>query len=55
MRAAFYHLRDEVGLGPHGVISLGDGDWSDGILYESLNGSDILGESAVFGYVGQLH
>lgn len=31
LRAAFYHLRDKVGLGSHQLIKLGDGDWDDGI------------------------
>ncbi len=34
---AFYHLRDTVGLGPHGLIRIRDGDWSDGIVYEDLS------------------
>ncbi len=36
-RAAFHHLKNGVGLGAHGLIRLGDGDWSDGIVYEDLS------------------
>jgi len=36
-RAAFRHLKDTVGLGAHGLIRVGDGDWSDGIVYEDLS------------------
>ncbi|MBL8949858.1 MAG: hypothetical protein JNK82_03715, partial [Myxococcaceae bacterium] len=36
-RAAFRHLKDAVRLGAHGLIRVGDGDWSDGIVYEDLS------------------
>ncbi len=32
LKLAFYHLRDSVGTGPHGLIKLKDGDWNDAIL-----------------------
>jgi len=31
IRAAFFHLRDQVGLGEHGLIRVRQGDWDDGI------------------------
>jgi hypothetical protein len=34
-RAAFIHLRDEVGTGDHGLIKIGTGDWSDGVVVEN--------------------
>ncbi|MBI5502875.1 MAG: Ig-like domain-containing protein [Deltaproteobacteria bacterium] len=37
VRNAFLHLRDDVGLGPHGLVRIQDGDWSDGIVYEDLS------------------
>lgn len=32
-RVAFRHLFDDVGLGPHGLIRVRTGDWSDGIVF----------------------
>jgi hypothetical protein len=32
LRAAFRHLVDRVGLGPHGLIRCGSGDWNDVLL-----------------------
>ena len=37
VRNAFAHLRDDVGLGPNGLVRIRDGDWSDGIVYEDLS------------------
>src|SRR5690606_27198017 len=34
VRVAFRHLKDAVGRGPHGLVRISDGDWSDGIVYE---------------------
>lgn len=31
------HLFDDVGTGPHGLVRMGDGDWSDGIAFEAPN------------------
>lgn len=33
--AAVRHLFDVVGTGEHGLVSLGDGDWSDGIVFSA--------------------
>ncbi len=35
IRAAVTHLIEDVGIGEHGLIRIGDGDWSDGIVSES--------------------
>jgi hypothetical protein len=35
IRCAFFHLVDFVQLGPNGLIRIWDGDWSDGIVWES--------------------
>lgn len=32
VQAAFTHLRDKVGLGPHGLLRCGSGDWNDVLL-----------------------
>lgn len=32
LHAAFEHLRDRVGLGPHGLLRCGTGDWNDVLL-----------------------
>lgn len=32
---AVRHLIDKVGTGPHGLVRVGDGDWSDGIVFEA--------------------
>lgn len=32
---AVRHLFDVVGVGPHGLVHIGDGDWSDGIVFEA--------------------
>ena len=29
------HFFDDVGTGPHGLVRMGDGDWSDGIAFEA--------------------
>lgn len=34
-RAAVYHLIERVGKGDHGLIRIGDGDWSDGVVFEN--------------------
>lgn len=31
-KASFRHLRDDVGIGPHGLIRSGTGDWNDVLL-----------------------
>ncbi len=31
------HFFDDVGVGPHGLVRVGDGDWSDGIVFEAKN------------------
>ncbi len=35
LNAAFVHLTESVGFGPHGLIRIGDGDWDDGIVVSS--------------------
>ncbi len=35
IRAAIAHLRDCVGTGEHGLIRIGDGDWSDSVVCQS--------------------
>jgi cellobiose phosphorylase len=35
VRDAFRHLFDTVGTGPHGLVRVGTGDWSDGIDFEA--------------------
>lgn len=46
-RAALRHLMDVVGLGPHGLIRVRTGDWSDSIVFESSNRelAEEIGES----------
>ena len=34
-RAAFRHLMEQVQLGDHGLVRIGDGDWSDGVVYRN--------------------
>jgi cellobiose phosphorylase len=34
LRVAFKHLVDEVGVGNHGFVRCGDGDWDDGLVVE---------------------
>jgi hypothetical protein len=36
-RLALRYLVDRVGVGPHGLVSLGDGDWDDGITFMAQN------------------
>jgi len=47
-RAAFRHLSEQVGRGPHGLVRSGTGDWNDGL--PALSGRPLLslmrGESA---------
>jgi Glycosyl hydrolase 36 superfamily, catalytic domain len=45
--AGWRYLRDVIGLGPHGLIRLGDGDWDDSItFYASDRGqAAMVGES----------
>ncbi len=47
-RAAFHHLTQKVGLGRHGLIRCGTGDWNDGLLALSgrLLPTLLQGESA---------
>ena len=33
-RAAVYHLIHAVGIGANGLIKVGDGDWSDGVVFD---------------------
>ena len=33
VRAAFTHLNNSVGFGPHGLIRIQEGDWDDGIVF----------------------
>ena len=35
VRCAVYHLIHVVRLGDHGLIRMGDGDWSDGVVFET--------------------
>ncbi|MBA3868064.1 MAG: hypothetical protein H0X30_02835 [Anaerolineae bacterium] len=35
VRAAFKHLAEGIGVGPHGLLRLGDGDWDDSIVIET--------------------
>ncbi len=35
VRVAVTHLIEKVGIGDHGLIKIGDGDWSDGIVFET--------------------
>ncbi len=44
-RAAFDHLMNGVGRGDHGLIRVGDGDWSDGIVIENASARLFLGVS----------
>lgn len=37
VKDAVRHLFDVVGVGPHGLIRIGDGDWSDGIVFEAAD------------------
>ncbi len=43
VRAAFRHLTDCVGIGENGLIRVGDGDWSDGVVFSAQ-----LGQGADF-------
>ncbi len=35
IRAAVYHLTQDIGLGQHGLVKIGDGDWSDGVVFDT--------------------
>ena len=35
VRATVRHFFDDVGTGPHGLVRVGDGDWSDGIVFQA--------------------
>ncbi len=37
VKSAVRHLFDVVGVGPHGLVHVGDGDWSDGIVFEAAD------------------
>jgi hypothetical protein len=37
VKDALRHFFDDVGTGPHGLVRIGDGDWSDGIVFEAKN------------------
>ncbi|MCL4235285.1 MAG: hypothetical protein KJ042_12290, partial [Deltaproteobacteria bacterium] len=51
LRRAFEHLRDEIGVGPHGLIRAGTGDWNDVLIAFSPwpNATKEIGESALNG------
>ncbi len=36
IRTAVDHLIHSVGIGEHGLIKIGDGDWSDGVVFETV-------------------
>jgi hypothetical protein len=36
VRAAVVHLVNAVGTGEHGLIRIGDGDWSDAVVFETV-------------------
>jgi hypothetical protein len=42
MRLAFKHLLGKVGTGENDLIAIGDGDWSDGIVIESVGVGRVL-------------
>ncbi len=42
VRAAFYHLRDTVGVGKHGLVRLRDGDWNDSVITIFLYNGHLL-------------
>jgi len=42
VRAAFYHLRDHVGTGEHGLVRLRDGDWNDSAITLGVYGEHLL-------------
>lgn len=35
VRAAVHHLSTSVGIGEHGLLKIGDGDWSDGVVFDT--------------------
>jgi len=37
IRVAFTHLKDSVGVGPHGLLRVLQGDWDDGISYVDVD------------------
>jgi len=44
--ASLRHLFDEVGTGAHGLVRVGTGDWSDGIVFEApLDKHDFVAEN----------
>jgi hypothetical protein len=43
VRVAVKHLIESVGIGEHGLIRIGDGDWSDGIVFETAMRDGPLG------------
>lgn len=46
IRVAILHLIQSVGLGEHGLIRIGDGDWSDGVVFDNattLGGINAIG------------
>lgn len=47
IRLSFYHLKEKVGVGKHGLIRVGSGDWNDPLLAYSSNPlkTFFLGES----------
>jgi len=47
VRIAVSHLVDSVGLGAHGLLRIGDGDWNDGIVLETVMQSKRRGLSFV--------
>ncbi len=43
VRVAMKHLVESVGVGEHGLIKIGDGDWSDAIVIETAVRDGLLG------------
>ena len=37
IKVAYFHLTKKVGLGPHQLIRIGDGDWDDGLMLVQSN------------------
>ncbi|MBK9751250.1 MAG: hypothetical protein IPO91_31395 [Chloroflexi bacterium] len=35
IRVAVHHLTQRVGIGQHGLVKIGDGDWSDGVVFDT--------------------
>ncbi|MBE2271746.1 MAG: hypothetical protein IAE80_26170, partial [Anaerolinea sp.] len=48
VRAAVHHLTKTIGKGAHGLIKIGDGDWSDGVVFDTATQFGKLGALAWF-------